>query len=116
MENTAEQTLQNYWVARYERVYGQKLRRLAAVCASTIFPDTHELTASREELGRALRLFQLSVRFGKLGDYVYDYQAIGIWIVSLPATAFPKLSAKTAALYGISEELRRQRMGLSEQK
>jgi hypothetical protein len=116
MENTAEQVLQNYWVERYEQLYGQKLRRLAAICASTIFPDKRELTNTREELGKALRVFHQCVKLGKLAGYVYDCQAIGIWILSLPAPAFPKLSASSAALYGISEELRRQRMGLPEQK
>jgi hypothetical protein len=116
MENTAEQVLQNYWVERYEQLYGQKLRRLAAFCASTIFPDKRELTDTREELGKTLRVLHQCVKLGKLSDHVYDYQAIRNWILSLPATAFPILSARSAALYGISEELRRQRMGLPEQK
>ncbi len=101
---------QNFWVSTYEKLYGEKLRLLVAAPSKTLFPDKRELNDLRAELADALRQFPWSVKDGKIQNQAYDFRAIGAWCVALPPAAFPTITRRVAALYGIAEEIRSQRL------
>jgi hypothetical protein len=113
MNQTTEAVSQDFWIALYERMYGTKLSQALAVCAKTLFPDKRKLTELRQDLSEALRRIGDSVKDGTYGNHPYDFEAIGSWVVALPEAAFPPLSARVAKRYGIDEDLRRQRLGIS---